>query len=508
MNNNSVLLDFAPLAQVRQDISRLREGGWDISDGIRSVTATLAPAANPEAALNQLVALQPAALNVEVTGSRAGSSIVIRLVNTIPEITETKIAEPRSVFDQRIDQDNAYKAIEGDAQAALKLPMEWSVRATFVFSTLVDLPDLVSLSVSMYSTTVTQHILAINSINIHTLLNNDNFTIFAALDTPETAHLGMVALAGVPESLGISEPIRVTPATALAGESSDGPLPPPGALLRDARVPAPAIWEVAAVHLKTLAAELVWRTLATSESIDGNKVVLTFVGYKKSSFAIPATGAWDSQHVNDTLALRQWALHDPSPDRLLAVRQVTSLYDGGASPFNYAKDIQASAEIIYVGLRSDAVAEAVKSSREAHAQAQEAARQTVKNATEMLKGATERVLATLIAVGAVLMANAGRVLPDNIGRLLIILVAIFLSLLAVASIVVEGPLLALPANKLKPDLVHQAGLLTDDQRNGIDLLPSLEAARCRIKIVRWCVPSAYIAFAVLLVAFGHPGQYN
>ncbi len=142
-------------------------------------------------------------------------------------------------------------------------------------------------------------------------------------------------------------------------------------------------------------------------------------GYKKSAFLLPEPESWEPQDVTETIALRGWALHDASPDRLLALRQVASLYGTDTAPFGHAADVQASAEVIYAGLRTDAVAEAVKGSREAHAQAQDAARQTVKNATDMVKGATERMLAALVAVGAVLIANAGRALPDDTGRLLI-----------------------------------------------------------------------------------------
>jgi hypothetical protein len=93
-------------------------------------------------------------------------------------------------------------------------------------------------------------------------------------------------------------------------------------------------------------------------------------------------------------------LQDTSPDRLLAVRQVVSLYEHD-DPFRDAQDVQASAEIIYVGWRNDAVTEVVESSRDAQAQGNDAVRQALMCSQDLAKAATERFLSGLVAVVAV-----------------------------------------------------------------------------------------------------------
>jgi hypothetical protein len=487
-------------------VAKLRHSGWTVTDGIGSVEARLEIAADPAAALDQLGSLLPAALNVEAVGRRAGSKLVVRLINGVPELLDATI-DPRELFDERGDQDSATAALDGDAGAALALPMDWSVHATFAFARLIETPGQVAVTVSLTTATVSQYIVETNVSDVERLLISGGQTVRVALDTTECVRLGLLILSGVPSDVPAT-PILLTRPRLLAGELAGGHLLAAGALLPVDPTSIPPVWYRAANHICIVAAQLVWRRLATDEIVEAVGISLVFVGYKKATFVLPDAGAWESEHVKATLALREWALSDISPDRLLAVRQVMSLYDVDGAPFAHPFEIQASSEIIYLGLRTDAVAEAVKSFREAHAQAQGAARETVKSATDMLKGATERMLAALVAVGAVLMTNASRVLPDDTGRLLLLFVAAFLGLLAAASATLEGPLLSLPAKKLRPDLAHEAGLMTDKQRDRIDRLPSLVAARRRIQAVRWVIPIAYIVFASLLLLFGHPGRYR
>lgn len=507
VNTASSSLDLTPLAHVLNAVEALRQRGWVLTDGITSTALTLPSTQDPAQALAQVQLLLPASLNVEAIGERGGTRLRVRLVNHQPEVIDPPVADPRELFDQPQDQEEAHRALDGDADAALRLPMQWRVEASFSFVRLLEVPAGVAVTVSLRAATITQRILSTTAVDVGDLLSGIGHRVMVALDATGTAALGLLVLTGVPAP-GEATRLVLHPPALLPGEHASGSRPAPGALLPAADGPVPPIWREAAEQVRGLAAQLLWRLLATSEQSEAGQVVITFHGYKKSSFSLPAPAWWPPEPLDDTLALREWALHDASPDRLLAIRQVTSLYDTVTGPFAHASDIQASAEVIYTGLRTDAVAEAVKSSREAHAQAQDAARQTVKNATDMIKGATERTLAALVAVGAVLMANAGRVLPDDVSRLLIVLVAAFLLLLAAASVLLEGPLLALPAERLKADLVHQAGLLSDDQRDRIHLLPSLAAARDKITMVRFAVPFTHGTFALLLLVFAHPSRYS
>jgi disulfide bond formation protein DsbB len=153
------------------------------------------------------------------------------------------------------------------------------------------------------------------------------------------------------------------------------------------------------------------------------------------------------------------------------------------------------------------VAEAVKSSREAYSQAQDAVRQAVKNAQDVTKAAAERVLATLIAVGGVAIARANTTLSDHTSRLLMLLIAAFLALLAVASYTLEAPLLSQPIKTLGADLAHQTSLLTDAQRQKVTQTPSLLATRKRLTVVKYAVPATYLVLALAIVVFGHPSRF-
>lgn len=135
------------------------------------------------------------------------------------------------------------------------------------------------------------------------------------------------------------------------------------------------------------------------------------------------------------------------------------------------------------------------SSREAHAAAHEAVRATATASQDLVKNATQRSLAALVTVGAALVASADLVLPVSVGRLLILLVAAFLLVLALIAVVIEGPLLALPAKHLAADLEHQHDLLTGEQRTSVANTPSLQSAKRLSMTVRIEVPLLHVVFA-------------
>lgn len=503
MNATSTALDLTPLAPLEAALERLRGSGWQLSGEMGSVVVTKTVTRDAAEALEELMALQTAAINIDALGERSGTRLLVAVVGGQPVVVESPSADPRELFENTGDQERLRKAADGDASAALVLPMKWTVTGAYDLARVLRVPDRVAVSVAPHAAAVNAYVSGTTALSVDRLVLQDaEHQVLVALGVGGTADFGSVLLTGS----AVGE-VRLRRPPVLAGERG-GSGPAAGRLLPPAGAPATAPqWQAAATHVRALAAQLVWRAIATSEEAGPDGLVLTFHGYKKTSFVLPAASGWNPQQVTDTLALREWALHDASPDRLLAVRQVVSLYDRQDGPFRHNDDIRTSAEVVYVGLRTDAVAEAVKSNREAHAQAQDAARQVVKNAHDMVKAATERMFAALIAVGAVLVANASKALPDDVGRLLLVFVAIFLIVLAVASVALEGPLMALPARKLREDLSHQQGLLTAQQRADIDDTPSLNAARERICVVRWAVPVAHGVFAGLILVFGFPSRY-
>jgi len=497
-------LDLSPLRPLSAACRQLAEDGWRVADGVGSFGLATSTA-DPRGAVDALAPLSGVAVNVEAVGARDGATLLLRLVNSRLAVVDAPSDDVHELFDVPADQQNARAAFEGDAEAALSLPMEWEVRGTFDLARALDAPTGTRVGVAAFAETVTRYVAETTAVSAARLAESGSTRVLVALDAAGIAVLGCLVLAGH-EDGPVSAPLPLS--CLLPGEAAtadDGPAP--GLLVPAEDSAPPPVWLAAAAHVRALAAQLVWRSLATDATAQDERLVLTFHGYKKASFGLPHASAWTPQQVSDTLALRAWALHDASPDRLLAVRQVVSLYDGDDA-LRHAADVRASAEIVYVGLRTDAVAEAVKSAREAHVQAQDDARQAVKSAHDLVKAATERMLAALIAVGAVLVANAGRTLPNAPSRQILLLVAAFLAVLAVASVALEGPLMALPAKNLKEDLQHSPGLLTETQRRHVDQTPSLEAARGRVRLVRVAVPMAHLTFALLLVVFGYPSRYT
>jgi hypothetical protein len=247
--------------------------------------------------------------------------------------------------------------------------------------------------------------------------------------------------------------------------------------------------------------------LASSVQVAGDRVTLDFLGFKRISLALPDPAELEPQAVAAGLELRRWALQDASPDRLLAVRQVVSLYEHD-DPFRHAQDVQASAEIIYVGLRSDAVAEVVKSSRDAQAQAYDTVRQAVKSSQDLVKVATERFLAGLVTAGAIVIANANRNLSDVVSRNLSLLLAGFFGVLAVVAVFIEGPLLSLQMKHLATDLRTGSSLLTEQQRQSIVGGPGVRATWLRIRIIRVAIPVLYAGLALAIWRWGYPARYR
>jgi hypothetical protein len=207
------------------------------------------------------------------------------------------------------------------------------------------------------------------------------------------------------------------------------------------------------------------------------------------------------------LSLYDWASTEKSPDRLLAVQQVASLLEADQL-LDHVGDLRGSAEIVYTGLRSEAVAEAVRGFREAHAATLETVRQTLTSVQDLTKAATDRGFAALVAVGAVLVANGTRSLSNHVGRLLLLLVAAFLIFLAVWSFTVEGPLVAAPMKNLEVDLRRGSPLLTDGQVKELLDAETISITRRRSTVVHFTIPGLHLALSLAIVIFGFPSRYK
>ena len=180
----------------------------------------------------------------------------------------------------------------------------------------------------------------------------------------------------------------------------------------------------------------------------------------------------------------------------------------GIDAIQHAGDVLESAQSVFLGLRSDAVSEVIKSARESQAQALDTVRQSVKAAQDLVKNSTERVLASLVSVGAVVIANAAKSLSDETSRGLLLFVAAFLCLLALFALVIEGPLLASPLDTLDEDLRRGSRVVFDTQLQSVVSMPSVETTKRRVCFLRFVISSVYLVLAILIILFGFPSQYR
>jgi hypothetical protein len=190
-------------------------------------------------------------------------------------------------------------------------------------------------------------------------------------------------------------------------------------------------------------------------------------------------------------------------DKELAVNQVISLYNDSLNVLRSAADIKKSAQMVFGGLRTEAVAETIKSVRDAEFRLAEVVRQTISSAQTLLKNAAERAMAAGLAVTAALIANASESIPPGVGRALLWSVVGGLVVFAAWSEIVEAPLVGLQLDKIEQDL-NRASFVTEQARNDLKETPSLVSTRRRVKYLKHAPAALYLAGAVALALWGVP----
>lgn len=508
-------LSLLPLEEAATTLAELRSAGWIATDTDTTIQVSWSGCEDVTNHVAALASLRAAFVNVEVVGSRDGRQLRLRVVGSTMEVVEIPEAPPEALFDDHADLELASQAWDRDADAALLLPMMWSITADLALERVLSTPSGIELRVMLTSDTVRNIFLDQGLTTAEQLVPLPGMRrVYLALNaSAQPVHLSGVTFAGLinlPDDGNLTLPSAAAP---LDGENLvkglPWGLPRPTALVLDRHYPPDVRlpWQDVIDRCQAFAALATWTLVANNVQVNQDCVQLEVLGFKRITLILPDPDLLSPAICAETLDLRAWAFHDASPDRLLALRQVISLYQG-EEVFAHAIDIRDSAEVIYVGLRSNAVAEVVKSSREAQRHAQETVRQTLKSVQDLLKSTMERFLASLVAIAAVLIANVNHSLPDNISRNLLLLTSAFLAMLALFAIFVEGPLVSLPLKNLTGDLRDGTTLLTESQRNGIADMASVSSTRSRVRLVRFVVPGLYVAVAVLIVLFGKPGLYK
>lgn len=346
-------VDLAPLHAARIACEALAAGGWQVQDRMSTLIALKAGVADPRAELVPLRPLLPYRVNVQAQAEHPSGRYELRLVNDLFEVADTPDADPERMFETPAEQVDARRARDLDADAALRLPLTWTVTGTFALDRAVNPGPGVSVLVALTTEAVTRYVTATGLSGVGRLAPVGSSRMLVALETAPAVHLGQLTVTGLPAPGDLGTLTLPDPAV-LPGEGTEpGASPPAGVLLGEQTADSEGPWLDVVRHTRKLAAQLVWQALASDPD---DVPVLEFHGYKRVALTLPPLDAWTDRQTDDALRLRRWAFAESSPDRLLAIRQVVSLYDRDDALSN-ARDVQASAEVVYTGLRTDAIAE-------------------------------------------------------------------------------------------------------------------------------------------------------
>jgi hypothetical protein len=300
------------------------------------------------------------------------------------------------------------------------------------------------------------------------LAERDDVVVTDAADPRVQTRRDFVALPGLPDP-GVLHPLYV---------GSDG-----GA-------------ERAANALRQRAAAVCWALLASDIRPASGHAELEFFGLQRQSWPLDAAGPVLSA-VEHTAVFDLWhsVATSAGPDRLLAIRQVVSIYR--EAPWSHAADIARSADSLFVALRANAVAEAFRSQRDARALALTVARQTAEATTGLAKNAVERSLAVFAAVGGIIVARTAETLTVGQAADLRRLLCVYLLLLVPWSYLLEGRAVTMAIGALKRDLATFSELVPASEQAAILATDTVKRARSHAWVARIVVPVAYAAAALV-----------
>jgi hypothetical protein len=375
---------IASLADARALLEQLATRGWLITDGLGSISLESEPSADPNGLLSVLDTLGNVSQDGRLLGKRGRATLRLRRRHGELSIDQLPDDTPNELFEDATERRLAEDVWAGSADVAMRLPFEWRAEAEIDLGSLVG-SDVGDVRVSMYVSTVEAAFDGTPYWHLRSLVPPVGRRIYIALDAPsEQVDLGAISFAGAETALRMTSSTQLPGSTEPSHELPELPLPTDLLLAAGRTTPdAPGGWStlVSSLQRSAAAAALCW--MSSDLRISGMSPRLTFRGLRSTSIVL-AKPPDDAQAI---LTLFEWTFLEPSPDRLLAVQQVASLQSSDELIASIA-DIRASAEIVYLGLRSDAVAEAVKGYREAHANALDAARQAVKSVQEMTKASS------------------------------------------------------------------------------------------------------------------------
>lgn len=494
-----------------QAIERLEADGWAAKR--QGVALTLRrEGSDPRLLHGALSRLSPLLTDARLTGQwPGGHRLELEYVDDGFALTDASPGDLRYAF-AATDLAAARNAWEGNIEAALSLTGPWRATAG------IDPAQLLQRADETRRWYVLSDVEALLSLlneqpwwKLGGLLEGPKSTVILINGAPldldlRTAKFSIRSLAADAQALAnpsykAEAPIVSYVSRAPGSIMAEMPIPSTLAPDPDRKPPPASCMAEVYTRLWSYCAATVWAWLASSvESEDPHSLTLEFFGLQRIRHVLQLDVPKISvDQCRASYRLWQWAAGSDTPDKLLAARQVISLYRD-VPPWPQASDVQSVAESIFVALRSDATAEAFRLQRETRALSLEVARATASAAIDLGKDAIQRCMAALAAIGGIIVAQTTHVITDSQASKLRLLIGAFLIIMVGWSVFIDGPPATIAINSLPKDIGTLGELLSLGQREQVLNLDILKRARRHSIIVRVAVPVAYaIAAAAAFV---------
>lgn len=244
---------------------------------------------------------------------------------------------------------------------------------------------------------------------------------------------------------------------------------------------------------------------ANTASVESGQIELSFVGYKETKFTLGDPNCFGAIDIEAQLSLRVWLFSELSPDRVTAFRHVLSLHDPAELGMSL-RAIEESAESLYRTLRSDEIGEVAKNVREANAKAADAVFQAAKASQDLTKTLVDRLLAVLLGLTGVVVANALKNIPKEVSEALVWSLLAFFACLVLIAILVEAPLLKMPIKRLEEEIDKGFKTLTPTQKKDLLEASTLKIVERRASFVGTVLPCSLLgglAVLCILLVFAH-----
>jgi hypothetical protein len=277
------------LAEVAELLARLEAQRWSLSDGLAAASLRSPSTSDPRPLLTVLDALRDATIDARLVGRRGGEQLIMHYYEGVASLLRLPESSPRSMFDDRAEQEAAERLWAGDPDAAFVLPWEWSAEAEVALARLVGpLEHGVDARVTISQRTIQEVVSSAAFWELGEFLPPPGTRrVLLALDAPATSvDLGVLTLAGPASSLTnlpAAGDWRSSPE--VHGEAPNLPAPP--ALLQlGAESSIEATWAAIVAHLRQCAGAAAWCELASDVRVRDGGVQLTFRGFRRVSLTL------------------------------------------------------------------------------------------------------------------------------------------------------------------------------------------------------------------------------